>query len=680
MTTTRFGLSLVIGWVLVFAWPVITWGANDSVEVSVDVSAASQTGGGGGGGDDPEPNLGCTDPTATNYDSGADTDDGSCVYPPPLAVPNVSGLAASYDAVANEIVLTWQNPTDYPDFQAVRLMASQNGFPTDPNAGLLIYAGSDEFAVHSAPAAGVTVFYAIFVQSNGGDYSSGAVTSMTVPTPEIDEERESEESLPGDDDDESAGAGGTDDGGAGSSGGGDDGPFDIFPTVEPTDELVTLLDLGDFRFSQPGEATQFFASGDRLRLNGLKPFTVSIPYDLLPEALKIVGLTLFDPDDRSRSFSFLLRVDETKTAYTATIGPLAKSGDYPLEIVIVNYADQTIKRLSGWLRVSGAGAVAAAPVEELVRAAAAPVVISSGVIAGLIQTAAWSGNVTSVYDFYLVFVKLLGLIGGALGLRRKRAPWGVVYDSVTKRPLDPAYVVIKSVTNPEEKTAITDLDGRYGFLVSAGQYQMVANKTHYRFPSTKLAGRSEDELYAGLYHGETFATIPGEVVNRNIPLDPESFDWNEYAKDKQGFFQLHTRREKTRARILNSLHLLGFALAAYNGLTNPGWLNLTILGFYVVLSAGGWWWRGRHQARLIRRESTGLPLAFAVVKVFLPGVDQLIKTVVADQLGRFFLLTPPGEYYVTVEEKQDDESYREVYRSAPQVLKRGIIEQDIVLP
>ncbi|MBC8506784.1 MAG: hypothetical protein ISR58_11610 [Anaerolineales bacterium] len=30
----------------------------------------------------PEPVLGCTDPSATNYDASADTDDGSCTYPP----------------------------------------------------------------------------------------------------------------------------------------------------------------------------------------------------------------------------------------------------------------------------------------------------------------------------------------------------------------------------------------------------------------------------------------------------------------------------------------------------------------------------------------------------------------------------------------------------------------------
>ena len=82
----------------------------------------------------------------------------------------------------------------------------------------------------------------------------------------------------------------------------------------------------------------------------------------------------------------------------------------------------------------------------------------------------------------------------------------------------------------------------------------------------------------------------------------------------------------------------------------------------------------------VRSQSTGLPLAFSIIKVMVPGVDQQVKSVVADEMGRFFILTPPGEYYITVDEKQPDESYKQVYRSQPKKLEKGVLDEDILAP
>ena len=56
---------------------------------------------------------------------------------------------------------------------------------------------------------------------------------------------------------------------------------------------------------------------------------------------------------------------------------------------------------------------------------------------------------------------------------------------------------------------------------------------------------------------------------------------------------------------------------------------------------------------------------------------QQIKQVVADKLGRFYLLVRPGVYYYTVEEKQLDGSYLKVYQSAPINFGDGVLTSDI---
>ena len=87
-----------------------------------------------------------------------------------------------------------------------------------------------------------------------------------------------------------------------------------------------------------------------------------------------------------------------------------------------------------------------------------------GVITGLslpITVAA-----TSFSDVWLIIIRMFGFFLEAFGLRKKNRSWGTVYDSITKRPLDPVYVALIDIgTGKQVASAITDIDGRYGFLV-----------------------------------------------------------------------------------------------------------------------------------------------------------------------------------------------------------------------
>ena len=405
-----------------------------------------------------------------------------------------------------------------------------------------------------------------------------------------------------------------------------------------------------------------------------------INYDRLPEVLKVIGLTIVDSDGPTkRSRSFILRINEDKSAYTASLGALWKNGPHPIYISIVNFKNQTIKRLSGQLLVTGG--VSQTPIARFSRVVVRtiePVVTVVALGAGFLQALALTGQVNSLYDLYLFFVHFWSLLLKVLVLKRRYQPWGVVYDSVTKRPLDPAYVVVRR-GNEDAATAITDLDGRYGFFLPAATYSLVANKTHYRFPSLKLQDKNRDELYEHLYFGEPLTTTSGEMINRNIPLDPIAFDWNEFAKQEQGFFILHSRRERRRALIYNTLFALGAAIALYRLLFAPNWLSVTIAGFYSAVFLLKYVWRARRPVVAVRRSATGEPVPFAIIRAFVPDVNQQVKSVVADMFGRFFLLTPPGEYYLTVEEKLPDETYKKIYQSPSMKLAKGVLTKDLTV-
>jgi len=267
------------------------------------------------------------------------------------------------------------------------------------------------------------------------------------------------------------------------------------------------------------------------------------------------------------------------------------------------------------------------------------------------------------------------LLLAALGLKKRNRPWGIVYDSVTKQPLDPAYVILLDLAGNEVTTSITDIDGRYGFLVPAGQYTMIAHKTNYEFPSRKLAGHESDELYTDLYESGIIIVAEGGVITKNIPMDPLNFDWNEFAKRDQKLMKFYSTRDIWITRFTNILFYFGFALTTLAIIVNPTTYNIVTFSVYIVLFAlKHTILKPRPFGRLTRKGS-GIPLSFAVVRVFSADIDREVTKKVADKTGKYYCLVPNGRYYVKIEQKNTDESYSPIYTSAPFEVKNGYINK-----
>jgi hypothetical protein len=256
----------------------------------------------------------------------------------------------------------------------------------------------------------------------------------------------------------------------------------------------------------------------------------------------------------------------------------------------------------------------------------------------------------------------------------------VVYDSVTKRPLDPAYVIAQLRESAQSKgEAITDLDGRFGFFLNPGEYTIVANKTHYKFPSEKLKGKARDELYDNLYFGDPFQVREGGVVQYNIPLDPVEFDWNEYAKNQDKVFQIYSKKKNIRLWIFNTIFFFGLIFSLLSLVLAYSFLNLMVVIIYATIFVFQVFWRVAHKVTYIINKQTGKRLPFALIKVWLPGINTVVKKTVSDETGRYYFLVPPGKYFLTVEEKLPDGSYKEVMRTAEMDLKGGVVKEDLLV-
>ena len=228
-------------------------------------------------------------------------------------LPNPSDFTAR---PSNGLIhLTWTNPSD-PRFGNVRIVRSESFFPHDQNDGVPVYEGPASLFDDRNVSAGQTYYYSIFAEGSDGSFSSGALAQARIVKP-------GEVVVPGSKD-----------------------PFANIPESALTDPKIAALTLADFDFLQEGKL--LFNSGhDAIAINGSENLTIRLAYDKVPEILKTIAITLTDPKDPSKAFPFLLRVNADKTFYEATIGALGRTGDYRMNVAVLDYQNQGLKRIQG---------------------------------------------------------------------------------------------------------------------------------------------------------------------------------------------------------------------------------------------------------------------------------------------------------------------------------------------
>ena len=320
-------------------------------------------------------------------------------------------------------------------------------------------------------------------------------------------------------------------------------------------------------------------------------------------------------------------------------------------------------------------------VKELVNTKAGEVTVktlSTGGVAvtGAVAVSTLFLNPLSFTEILLIPFRLWGLFMSFLGLKRRSRPWGTVYDSITKQPLDPAYVILQDMLGREVTTSITDLDGRYGFFAFPGKFKIIANKTNYIFPSKRLAGQPNDELYKDLYFGDVLdIQQEGEIIAKNIPLDPEKFDWNEVAKRNMKVMRFYSKYDLLIKKLTNIFFVAGLIIAVIALLSAPYTYNIVIFSLYIVmifLRIFGV--RPKYFGWVLDKE-TGFPLAYAIVHIYSDDLQRELTKKVCDSSGRYYALVPPGKYYLVVEKLNPDQSHTIVYNSEIFENKKGVINR-----
>jgi hypothetical protein len=229
---------------------------------------------------------------------------------------NVGRFSATADS--NDVLLSWQRPAG-EDVAFVRIVRSNFGFPEYPQNGALVYQGlGTQFTDIDILEEYSPVYYTAFVYSTDGKVSSGAVaiafaqSSIAQPNTDVQGGVPVTDSPP-------------------------EKVNEATSTIEEGRYTVDmrLPELSDI-FVQQSEEKYSFLDSD-IVLSARSSFSVQVPVESVAGNLKSIIGTLLDPTDNTKSYSFLLRVNEDASYYEAVIPPLHVTGDSVLEVKIYDY-------------------------------------------------------------------------------------------------------------------------------------------------------------------------------------------------------------------------------------------------------------------------------------------------------------------------------------------------------
>jgi hypothetical protein len=278
-----------------------------------------------------------------------------------------------------------------------------------------------------------------------------------------------------------------------------------------------------------------------------------------------------------------------------------------------------------------------------------PIVIVSTVANAISLFATGVGVVE--YLRYLIQVILI-----LFGIKKRAIPWGTVYNARTKAPISFAKVTLLDTGNRVVDTQITDMEGRYGFVVnpemfkaSGAQFHMTVEKKDFIFPSTTDDGPELFIIYRNRYHGEIIHLKKDTPINHDIPIEPIQIETRVIASHNIPSMRLHN----IFVVFANWAFWLSIIVVPLTYILNPTFFNLilliVLLGFNVLRILGGL--RERPYGMVIDKNK-GFPMPYALITLN-DESGQRKGFAVTNELGKYIILTDKGDFLMSVSTPAD---------------------------
>lgn len=205
--------------------------------------------------------------------------------------------------------------------------------------------------------------------------------------------------------------------------------------------------------------------------------------------------------------------------------------------------------------------------------------------------------------------------------RKKYNPWGIVFDSLTNKPIAFATVRLNSLSGEFIAQSVTDLNGKYSINTAPGIYVLNVKINNYQEYSQQIESKTD-------------------ILNMDIPLT---------SINKQG---INLKRIiKNNLSLINSLVFYGgFIFSVLTVIYAPSLMNFVVLLIFLVQSLIYYKVRSA-KSGVVYDSINKNKLKGIFVKVYEESGRQL-GSAITDNNGKYNIVLPKGKYYIKLESLQ----------------------------
>lgn len=211
--------------------------------------------------------------------------------------------------------------------------------------------------------------------------------------------------------------------------------------------------------------------------------------------------------------------------------------------------------------------------------------------------------------------------------RKRKHNWGIVLDNSNNAPVAFARIIVTK-EGKTIATATTDLEGKYGFVLDKGVYQIYINHSDYVD-----------------YLKDIVVRYDAEVLAQDIELTPKlqtdfdtSIGWLYFRFKRfisQNLFIFNT--------LIFSIGFVYTIFAITNAMTVLNYAILTLYLFQILLMIVFYLFREKDLGQVLDSQ-TGEPLAGAIIRIF--DNERQLDVAITDIQGRYSIYLEPGEYFL----------------------------------